>query len=125
MNDIYFQKIQGIMSSLEGVELKENTKKKFRFKFYLTDKMLNTPIEELDLSVRSYHSLKRAGYETIGALATAVAGGESLGNIRNCGKKSVREIMVQLFLYNYYSMSAGKQEKYLLETVLLNKNSTE
>jgi DNA-directed RNA polymerase alpha subunit len=32
----------------------------------MTGTMAQTPLEALDLSVRSYNSLKRAGFDTIG-----------------------------------------------------------
>ena len=40
----------------------------------------------------------RAGFKTVGDVVKAVASEEGIGNLRNCGKKSVREIKEQLFL---------------------------
>ena len=100
--------------------MKEKRGGKFYYRIYLTTTMREAPIEELDLSVRSYNSLKRAGYHTIGDVANAVAGGQELRKIRNCGSKSVLEIMAKLFLYQYYALQPGEREKYLLETIALN-----
>lgn len=48
---------------------------------------LETPIEDLDLSVRSYNCLKRANVRTVGAILKC-----DLDNVRNLGKKSILEI---------------------------------
>jgi DNA-directed RNA polymerase subunit alpha len=55
---------------------------------------LSTPIEDLDLSVRSYNCLKREGINTVSKL---VALSETqLMNIRNFGQKSVDEVKDKL-----------------------------
>ncbi len=54
-------------------------------------KTLETPIEELDLSVRAYNCLKRAGHHTLQDL-TALSEAEMM-KIRNLGKKSLKEVM--------------------------------
>ena len=83
--------------------------------------MEETTIDSLELSVRSNNSLKRAGYGTIGQLAEAVAGeADVLQRIRSCGKKSAEEIMVRLFVYQYYTLPEDRREAYLRETLLLN-----
>ncbi len=87
---------------------------------YLNTKMSETLIEALDLSPRAYNSLKRAGYATIGDLATAIAGGTELSKVRNCGTKSRREIMEKLFLYQYSCIPQEKKAKYILEVVQMN-----
>ncbi|MGH3088511.1 MAG: DNA-directed RNA polymerase subunit alpha [Rubrobacteraceae bacterium] len=57
------------------------------------------PIEDLELTVRSYNCLKREGVDTIGQLATMTE--EELMNIRNLGMKSVDEIRSKLFELGY------------------------
>ena len=52
------------------------------------------PILDLELSVRSYNCLKRAGINTIGDLIKMTP--EQLVNVRNLGKKSLDEIMLKL-----------------------------
>ena len=55
---------------------------------------LSMPIEDLDLSVRSYNCLKREGINTVSEL---VALSETqLMNIRNFGQKSVDEVKDKL-----------------------------
>ncbi len=70
--------------------------------------------------MRSYNSLKRAGLDSVGEVVDAISGGRELKGIRNCGAKSVREIMEHLFLYQYGIMSPERQKTYLAEVVSLN-----
>jgi len=58
------------------------------------DSLLETPIEELDLSVRSYNCLKRQGVNTIGQLTECSEA--DLMNIRNFGAKSIEEVKDKL-----------------------------
>lgn len=52
------------------------------------------PIEELDLSVRAYNCLKRAGIDSVGELKSI--SGDELRNIRNLGLKGFEEIKEKL-----------------------------
>ena len=114
------QTLKGIMNNLDGVELKEKRGGRFHFRLHLTEQMMSAPLEALELGQRSYNCLKRAGYNTVGELAGAISEGKELKTIRNCGVKSVREIMEQLFLFQYASLSPEKQEEYLKEVVRIN-----
>lgn len=58
------------------------------------DSVLETPIEDLDLSVRSYNCLKRQGINTVGQLVECTEG--DLLNIRNFGAKSIEEVKDKL-----------------------------
>jgi RNA polymerase sigma factor (sigma-70 family) len=55
------------------------------------------PIDVLDLSVRSYHCLRRAGINTIGDLLSTSE--DELRTIRHLGNKSVKEILTKLEPY--------------------------
>ncbi|NDC48472.1 MAG: DNA-directed RNA polymerase subunit alpha, partial [Micrococcales bacterium] len=55
---------------------------------------LAKPIEELDLTVRSYNCLKREGINTVSELINLTE--EQLMNIRNFGSKSVDEVRDKL-----------------------------
>ena len=112
--------VMDVMNQIEGVNLHEKKDGKFHFYMNLTSTMEKEPIEVLDLSVRASNSLKRADLHTVGAVVQAVASGRELKGIRNCGAKSVREIMEHLFLYQYNSLSPGRKEAYLLEVVIMN-----
>ncbi len=54
------------------------------------EKVLDMTIEELDLSVRSYNCLKRAGINTVGELAHKSE--DDMMKVRNLGKKSLEEV---------------------------------
>jgi DNA-directed RNA polymerase subunit alpha len=58
------------------------------------EKMLEMTIEELDLSVRSYNCLKRAGINTVQEL-TAKSEPEMI-KVRNLGRKSLEEVKAKL-----------------------------
>ncbi|MGB4441837.1 MAG: DNA-directed RNA polymerase subunit alpha [Coriobacteriia bacterium] len=58
------------------------------------DRVLDTPIEELDLTVRSYNCLKRQGVNSIGQLTECSEA--DLLNIRNFGAKSIEEVKDKL-----------------------------
>ncbi|MGP1458187.1 MAG: DNA-directed RNA polymerase subunit alpha [Treponema sp.] len=56
--------------------------------------ILNTPVEELELSVRSSNCLKNANIRTIGELTKKTE--DDIGKTRNFGKKSLTEIKERL-----------------------------
>lgn len=58
------------------------------------EKSYDKPIGELELTVRSYNSLKRAGINTVEDLLKITP--EELANVRNLGKKSLEEIYAKL-----------------------------
>jgi len=58
------------------------------------EKVLETTIEELDLSVRSYNCLKRAGINTVQDLTTRSE--NDMMKVRNLGRKSLEEVINKL-----------------------------
>ena len=58
------------------------------------DKLLEMTIEELDLSVRSYNCLKRAGINTTLELTQKTE--EEMMKVRNLGRKSLEEVIAKL-----------------------------
>jgi len=58
------------------------------------DKVLEMTIEELDLSVRSFNCLKRAGINTVEELVQRTE--EDMMKVRNIGKKSLEEVQQKL-----------------------------
>lgn len=58
------------------------------------DKLLDMTIEELDMSVRSYNCLKRAGINTVQELIQRSE--EDMMKVRNLGRKSLEEVMEKL-----------------------------
>jgi len=59
-----------------------------------TNKLATMPIEELDLSVRPYNCLKRAGINTLGDLLQRTE--EEVVNVKNFGRKSLDEVKEKL-----------------------------
>ena len=58
------------------------------------NRVLEMPIEELDLSVRAYNCLRRAGVDTVQDLASLKE--EDIIKVKNLGKKSMKEIKQKL-----------------------------
>ncbi len=58
------------------------------------ERILDMTIEELDLSVRSYNCLKRAGINTVGELVQKPE--DEMMKVRNLGKKSLEEVEQKL-----------------------------
>jgi len=58
------------------------------------EKVLEMTIEELDLSVRAYNCLKRAGINTVAELVQRNQ--EDMMKVRNLGKKSLEEVEIKL-----------------------------
>ncbi len=58
------------------------------------DRLMEMTVEELDLSVRSYNCLKRAGINTVDELIRKTE--EDMMKVRNLGKKSLAEIKEKL-----------------------------
>ena len=60
-------------------------------------RILNTTIEDLDLSVRSFNCLKRAGISVVGDLVAKSE--EDMMKVRNLGRKSLEEVKKKLEEY--------------------------
>ena len=60
---------------------------------------MELPIEEMDLSVRSYNCLKRAGLNTIQDLLKKSK--SDMFKVRNLGAKSVEEVINKLESYGF------------------------
>lgn len=58
------------------------------------DKVLEMNIDELELSVRSYNCLKRAGINTVAELTNRTS--EDMMKVRNLGRKSLEEVLAKL-----------------------------
>jgi DNA-directed RNA polymerase subunit alpha len=64
---------------------------------HLTSEMIETPIENLDLSVRVFNSLKRTGITTVGEVLELLdKGEEAVMSIRNFGEKSLDELRLKM-----------------------------
>jgi DNA-directed RNA polymerase subunit alpha len=74
--------------SVNGVEIMVEKEEDIK------EKVLEMTIEELDLSVRSYNCLKRAGINTVEELTNRSE--EDMMKVRNLGKKSLDEVKQKL-----------------------------
>jgi DNA-directed RNA polymerase subunit alpha len=64
---------------------------------HLTSEAAETPIENLDLSVRVFNSLKRTGITNVGdVLELLEKGDEAVMSIRNFGEKSLEELRLKM-----------------------------
>ncbi len=81
----HFVDLSDEASATEILDKKEDTGK---------EKALEMTIEELDLSVRAFNCLKRAGVNTVGDLANKSP--EEMMKVRNLGKKSLEEVIGKL-----------------------------
>ena len=77
-----------LTDEIEDVEIMVETEEEEK------DKILDTTIEELELSVRSSNCLKRAGINTVEELVDKTE--DDLMKVRNLGKKSLQEIKDKL-----------------------------
>ncbi|OQX28534.1 MAG: DNA-directed RNA polymerase subunit alpha [Spirochaeta sp. LUC14_002_19_P3] len=73
--------------------------------------LLETPVEELELSVRSSNCLKNASIKTIGDLTRRSE--EDIGKTRNFGKKSLQEIKARL---KEWDLSMGMTDYTILKS---------
>ena len=120
--------IEMVNRDLDGWTLEEIRKKNgghFRYTVSLNDQFLGQDINELELSVRSYNCLKRAGVSTIGELVDRIDSYSDLLKMRNLGQKSASEIMLYLFLNNYMFLKPEKRKAYLKKVLKINGLSDE
>ena len=59
-----------------------------------TQRVMDMNIDELELSVRSYNCLKRAGINTVSELTSKTS--EDMMKVRNLGRKSLEEVLAKL-----------------------------
>jgi len=62
--------------------------------YYEKNKVLEMNIDELELSVRSYNCLKRAGINTVQELCAKTS--DDMMKVRNLGRKSLEEVLAKL-----------------------------
>lgn len=78
----------------------------------LTSEVIETPIENLDLSVRVFNSLKRTGITTIGEVLELLdKGDEAVMSIRNFGEKSLAELRQKMTEKGYLEDEETTEEE--------------
>ncbi|HET6443409.1 MAG TPA: DNA-directed RNA polymerase subunit alpha [candidate division Zixibacteria bacterium] len=76
----------------------------------IPNEIYDTPIEQLDLSVRVFNSLKRTGITKVGELLDMLdKGQETMLAIRNFGEKSLHELKAQLQEKGYLTEDIGEE----------------
>ena len=104
----YFNKFADLENKLiELCKLNEEKADKVIDDVELRQKYASLRIEDMDLSVRSYTCLKRAGINNIKQLASLSY--EKLVRIRNLGRKSIEEIIEKLKEYGYEIQKNGEE----------------
>ena len=94
--------------------------KRFRFPVYLGEEFMETPLDNLELSVRSYNCLWRAGIRNVGNIVNRIDNRNDLLHIRNLGIRSADEIMTALMKYQFSLLSDEGKKKYLARIDELN-----
>ena len=90
----HFQLISGVT---EEIKLEEATQAATT----ISQEIYETPIEQLDLSVRVFNSLKRTGITNVGEVLEMLGRGEeAMLTIRNFGQKSLAELREKLVAKN-------------------------
>ena len=84
----HFTILSGINEVIQGQNYMYEPEEK------VANKKLEKRIEDLDLSVRSYNCLKRAGINTVGELTQKSE--EEMMRVRNLGRKSLKEVIQKL-----------------------------
>lgn len=93
------------------------------FVVYMTEEFVNTNLEELDLSVRSYNCLRRAGFRTIGDVLDKISTQDELLRYNKLGSNSAKEIMRKIFEYHYNHLPEDKVQEYEKRLAQLNNSA--
>lgn len=117
--------VEEIYQAIENYGLMPTIKRLFgvgaRIQLLFSEKSCDTAIEELDLSVRSYNCLKRAGLNMVRQVIDAMHK-DSLWLIRNLGKNSRAEIRVRICEFGYYSLSERGKKDFVKTLLDLNQD---
>ena len=96
----HFQLISGVSEEIKLEELPQSASA-------ISQEIYETPIEQLDLSVRVFNSLKRTGITNVGEVLEMLGRGEeAMLTIRNFGQKSMSELREKLIAKNFLKEDA-------------------
>lgn len=82
-----------------------------RMKIAYSRKTCDTSIDDMQLSVRAWNALKRAGVNTIGELIDVIQE-DGLMKIRNLGKKSMTEIKTRILETGFRDLTETEKIRY-------------
>jgi DNA-directed RNA polymerase subunit alpha len=85
-------------------------------------RIYETPIEELELSVRAYNCLKRAGITKVGEILEKMAGGDDeILAIRNFGKKSLAELKERMRAKDFWPIEDEESAEEMAEAAYVDE----
>ena len=120
-----YKVVEEIYQAIETHGLMPTIKKLFgagtKIQIPFSEASCNTEIEKLDLSVRSYNCLKRAGLNTVSRVIDAMHE-DSLWKIRSLGKNSRAEIHVRIYEFGYYNLSERGRRNFAKTLLELNRD---
>jgi DNA-directed RNA polymerase alpha subunit len=118
-----YKSVEEIFQSIENFGLLSTLRKYFGNEYEMElpfyDEARNASIEELNLSVRSFNCMKRAGIDTVGKCIRVIKE-DGLLNIRNLGRKSVCEINAKIREFGYAVLPKSQQKEFIQATIRLN-----
>ncbi len=115
-----YDEILTLVPTADFAAIKKQRGGLLRFPMYINSRLMEADIEVLELTIRSSNALHRAGYRTVGEVVEGIDGAEDLRKIRNCGTKSINEIMEKLFCYQYSLIPMDGKVKYINRVLELN-----
>ena len=96
----HFQLISGVSEEIRLEDIPQSASA-------ISQEVYETPIEQLDLSVRVFNSLKRTGITNVGEVLEMLGRGEeAMLTIRNFGQKSLSELREKLIAKNFLKEDA-------------------
>ena len=102
---------QGLVSALAG-----NLGRNINVSLWFSVTARDAGIEQLELSVRSYNALRRAGIETVSQLVVGFNEGR-IKSVRNLGAKSFREIQTRILVYGFELLTEKEKRHFILDLV--------
>ena len=102
---------QGLVSALAG-----NLGRNINVSLWFSVTACDAGIDQLELSVRSYNALRRAGIETVSQLVVGFNEGR-IKSVRNLGAKSFREIQTRILVYGFEQLTEKEKRHFILDLV--------
>ncbi len=115
-----FYEMMELVPTADFEGIKKRSDGRLRFPMYINERLKETDLEALELSTRSNNCLHRAGFRTIGELVEHINSSDDLKHIKNCGTKSINEIMEKLLCYQYQILDHTRKVKYINRVLELN-----
>lgn len=107
------------VEKLDLVLLTVAVNNRVKFPFKCTDTTLETPVDILQLDLRTANACGRNKIQTVGDLITSIETGR-FAEIRYLGRKSLSRALYALCFWQYVNLTPAEQTKYLERLVLLN-----